>query len=554
MLSTLRIQNLATVEDLEIEFGKGLNILTGETGAGKSVILKSLDLLTGKRGSSELIRNGASSCIIEGIFNYKSTKESTLNDELNEILSEEEILIKRTIDQNGKSKIYINGRLVTASILQLLSPYLLDITGQHQQQSLLDSSEHLELLDNFGTKQELKDNVAKSFETYQTIKRKIDSLEKSKEQQDFYLEKIQNEYEELNKAQLKIGARAEFEQEQSKLANVENLSKQLTLCLELIEGEESSLEQQLNSLESLLTTASKLDPKIAEILQLAESAKAQIEEAKLQIEDYGNKLAAEPERLELLRERIAEIARLERKYSKKEPELVQYFEKIKAEISELDTGGLDIDELKKQLQTAEVALKKDEALLTKARIKLGTELAKQVKTNLQSLNMKQVEFVVDIKATNSSSKGADEIEFLISANPGEPPRGLGKVASGGELSRILLVLKTILNEKSAASTQIFDEVDSGISGAVAQIVGEKLAQVSKKTQIILVTHSPQVAAFADQHFEISKELSDNRARTKVKLMTKDEQIKHLAAMLAGKDVSKHFELSAKELLENKSKS
>lgn len=553
MLSTLRIQNLATVEDLEIEFGPGLNILTGETGAGKSVILKSMDLLTGKRASSDLIRQGATNCTVEGIFYQKSAKnlEATLNDEINEILQEEEILIKRSIDQGGKSKIYINGRLVTASILQLISPYLLDITGQHQQQTLLDSSEHLQLLDNFGIKQELKDAVAKSFETYTSIKRKIDSLQKSREQQDFYLEKIRAEFEELNKAQLRVGARAEFEQEQSKLANSENITKQLNLCLEIIESDDASLETQIGTLENILSQACKLDPHISEIAQLIESAKVQIEEAKIQLQDYGSSLIAEPDRLEFLRERIAEIARLERKYSKKETELVTYFEKISKELSELDTAGLDINTLKLQLQDAEQLLRKDEVALTKERTKLGTALAKQIKTNLQSLNMKQVEFVVDVKPSTSSALGADQVELLISANPGEPPRALGKVASGGELSRVLLVLKTILNERLAAGTQIFDEVDSGISGAVAQIVGEKLFKVSKKTQVILVTHSPQVAAFADNHFEIFKEFSENRAHTKVKLMNYDEQVKHLAGMLAGKDVSKHFELSAKELLSSK---
>ncbi len=553
MLAILRIQNLATVEDLEIEFGPGLNILTGETGAGKSIILKSMDLLTGKRTSSDLIRSGANTCVVEGIFYRKTHKhfEATPNDEINEILLEEEILIKRTIDQSGKSKIYINGRLVTASLLQLIAPYLLDITGQHQQQTLLDSAEHLQLLDNFGIKQELKDAVAKSYENYISIKRKIDSLQKSKEQQDFYLEKIKTEYQELNKAGLRPGGRAEFEQEQHKLSNLENISKQLNLCLEIIDGEDTSLETHLGTMETILRQATKLDPKITEILQLVESAKVQIEEAKIQLQDYGSSLIAEPERLELLRERIAEIARLERKYNKKEAELISYFEKIKKELAELDTSGLDLNTLEKQLTEAEQILRKDEAQLTKARTKLGIDLAKQIKTNLQTLNMKQVEFVVDIKPASSSALGADEVEFLISANPGEPPRPLGKVASGGELSRILLVLKTILNERLAAGTQIFDEVDSGISGAVAQIVGEKLFKVSKKTQVILVTHSPQVAAFADNHFEILKVLSGNRAHTKVKLMTPDEQVKHLAGMLAGKEVSKHFELSAKELLSSK---
>jgi len=550
MLSLLRIQNLAIVEELEVEFSDGLTVLTGETGAGKSVVLKAIELLTGVRAASDLVRTGAANCTVEGLFNvdFSPAELESETDELRDVLSEEDILIRRVIDPNGRSKVYLNGRLSTAAALQILCAKLIDITGQHQQQSLLESSNHLALLDSFGVSEELRSKVRAAFSEYSAARRRLETFLKDQSGRDEYFRRVTFERDELAAAALEAGKRQRLEQNLKRLANVETLGGQLTNCIDLLENGEGNIDELLRRLSLSVSQMTALDPSLNEISQLIDSAAVQLGEARIGLAEYASTLEADPAELESLREQVAEIARLERKYSKDEAGLISYLGKIQQEVDEYESGALNESALRKVLEEKEAALKRLEALLTADRKKAATKLAKDVKTALQPLGMKHAEFLVSITAQPSTETGADAVEFLLSANPGEPPRLLSRVASGGELSRILLVLKTILNEKNQSRTQIFDEVDTGISGAVAQIVGEKLRQVSKHSQVILVTHSPQVAAFADHHYEISKSISETKTSTNIRALSSEERVQSLAAMLAGKKVSSHFEQSARELL------
>jgi DNA repair protein RecN (Recombination protein N) len=274
----------------------------------------------------------------------------------------------------------------------------------------------------------------------------------------------------------------------------------------------------------------------------------QINEVSLSLSNYVSSLEADPQLLEQLRERISEIARLERKYLKSEEELVVYFQRIKEELSQYQSGELDLDKLKQKEQLALTELRTCEAELTKQRKKVATKLEKQIEAELAGLNMNKAKFNVLVEPAKSSKFGADRVCFMIAANPGEPFKELGKVASGGELSRVLLILKTLLNEKHAPGLQVYDEVDAGIGGAVAQVVGEKLKKVSELGQVLIVTHSPQIAAFADHHYVVSKTSSEKMTNTNVRELSSNERVKEIARMLAGKEVSKKFEESAKELL------
>ncbi|MBP9837312.1 MAG: DNA repair protein RecN [Proteobacteria bacterium] len=560
MLRLLRIQNFITVEELEIEFGKGLNVMTGETGSGKSVILKSVELLTGKRATNEFIRSGCSSCTIEGLFEIKKelNNSSELPEELQEIFSEDEILVKRIIDQSGKSKIYLNGSLITATTLQNLSPLLIDITSQHQQQSLLNPKYHLSLLDSYGIDSELLTQVSTAFQSFSHAKRRLENFQKNSSEQQQYLDRIYAEKAELSILDLKLGVRAEAEQELNKLAHVETLTSNINRCVELIEGADSSdsrgsLDTQIRTLSSIIEQSANLDNELNSVADLVESASAQINEIKILLSEYGSSLEIDPDRIEQLREKIAEIARVERKYNKDEAALIAYLAKINNEITEIESGSFNSKQLEEDFKIAEKELKSLERTLTAERIKLAKSLSTEVKSGLAQLKMKEAIFEVQITPGSSTATGADNVEFLLSTNPGESLKSLNKIASGGELSRILLVLKTALNEKNAALTQIFDEVDTGIGGAVSQIVGEKLSLVAKNNQVIIITHSPQVAAFADEHFLISKAIKNNKARTSVTLLNKEEKVNQIATMLAGKKVTKEFHDSAGELIKSAGK-
>lgn len=551
MLSVLRIQNLAIVEDLEIEFGPGMNVLTGETGAGKSIVLRAMELLMGKRASTDLLRSGADQCVVEGLFLLgEKTSAGTEDDDndLSDLLNEDELLIRRVLDRSGRGKITANGRLVTAGMLQHLAPQLLDITGQHQQRTLLDSDHHRTVLDDFGVPRPLRESVAAAFREYAHAKQRLDSFLKDQGERQEYFRRISFERDELAAAQLEDGKRARLEQELRRLASMETLTSLLNRALEIMDTGESNLDGQFRALAGIVDSLVGIDPALSDGAQLIESASVQIGEAKLLLEEYAADLEAEPDRLESLREQVAEIAKLERKYGRQEPDLVEYYRRIEVELADLQSGAMDETALRKKFDDARAALTVVERELTAAREQAGKKLASTVKAALKPLGMKHAEFLVRRQDAPSSASGADAIEFHLSANPGEPPQELAKVASGGELSRILLVLKTILNERSGAQTQIFDEVDTGISGAVAQIVGEKLRQVSKLAQVILVTHSPQIAAFADRHYCISKSVSGSRTSTSLSLLDDAERVRHIASMLGGKKVSAHFEQSARELL------
>lgn len=596
MLSVLRIQNLAIVDVLEVEFGSGLNVLTGETGAGKSIILKAIDMLAGRRTGADIIRAGSEKCTVEGLFLPSPATRTALaaeNDELGALVGgEDELIVRRVVDRNGRSKIYLNGQLITAGTLSAVSARLLDITGQHHQQLLFDSAHHREMLDRFAIPAALRAAVEEKYTVFAAAKRDLDRFLTGKSNRDRELEQLRAQFDELSEARIREGERGELENELKRLASVETLGALATRAIELFDSDEQGLDTQLRAFSSTVDQALALDTTLNEIAALVDSGSVQLREARSELERYLGALEAEPERLESVRERIALIARLERKYGKKEAELAAFFEEVRTTLAQLEGGSFDEGSLRARYDQARTELDAVEKELTAARVNAAAVLAKRVESDLALLNMKRAKFEVSVRPAPSSPHGADEVEYLLAANPGEPPRPLGKVASGGELSRVLLVLKTVLNDRSPlsttggekpssgrrgrstpkpasaaadgneavqsaetpfaetqfAETQIFDEVDSGVSGAVAQIVGERLFDVARRAQVILITHSPQVAAFADRHFIVEKSSSERTTTSSVRELSDGERVEQLARMLAGKKVSEHFAESARELL------
>lgn len=551
MLSLLRIKNFAVVEELEIPFGEGLNALTGETGAGKSIVLKSMELLTGRRASTDIIRTGADQCEIEALFELSDSLRKTLSSELEdcaELFDGDEFIVRRTVDRNGKGRCYANGRLITLATLARVGGALLDLTTQHEHQRLLQPSDQLRLLDGFGVSAKLVADTALAYQNFRNAEERLHEFTEKAKSRTEYISRIQFERDELKEAALRDGEREETENELRRLAHSEALAQHIGTVLQIIDSSHDGMDDSFRKILAELSHAAAIDKSLQEIEKLFDSAFVQVREAKLQLEDYSARIEADPAQLEALRSRVSEIARLERKYKRTEAELVLYLTAIESELSDFESGEYDQTKLESRLREAREALTKLETKLTAERQKASRELTRAIEAELATVNMRRARFAVMISSQESGPRGADAIEFRLAANPGEEAKSLAKVASGGELSRLLLILKTVLSEKGNFTTQIFDEIDTGVSGAVAHAVGEKLKTVSKNSQVILVTHSPQIAALADQHFVVDKSVRRDRTSTTVRQLEPTERIEEIAKMLGGKKTNEKFEQSARELL------
>ena len=552
MLSLLRIKNLAIVEESEIEFDSGLSVLTGETGAGKSIVLKAIELLAGGRASSDIVRKDTERCSIEGLFQLTENQRKHLaqgHQVFADEWDQEELLIRRTIDASGRGKVYINDTLATVSLLQEISSFLIDITGQHSQQTLLEAPKHRALVDESGVPASLLESVHEKYTAWAHAVSDLQKLRENSSERAFYFDRIRAEHEELTQASLEIGERESLEQELVRLANVENIGAGIGQCLDLLSESESSVDDSLRRTQLELDEALKLDPSLEEVKGLIDSAAVEIREALFTLQEYQSSLEAEPERLEEIRGRVADLARLERKYRKDIGELIAYSDSISEELSEFDGSGLDEEKLQKKVDQARIELDAIEETLSAARKKAAEVLSKQIVSGLSQVGMKKARFKVDIESGSSGPFGRDKVSFSLAANPGEPFRPLAKVASGGELSRILLILKTVLQKKNAPVLQIFDEIDAGIGGAIAEIVGQKLKSLAKNSQVLLITHAPQIAALADQHYFAQKSVSSGRTISNVGRLEREERVKQIASMMAGKKVTTEFEKSARQLLE-----
>ncbi len=568
MLSTLRIENIAVIESLEIEFSKGLNVLTGETGAGKSIILRAISLLTGKRTGGSIIRHGAEKAKIEALFILPVHIQKELSESFEEladtITESDELLLKRIIDQSGRSKFYINGSLYPSGTVSQIARYLLEITGQHEQQSLLSSTSHREMLDSSGVSPELLQKTAQAYEEWHHYHTLLHTLRESKHEQTLRVERLRAEYDELTEAHLKKGERDAILEELSKLQHFEKIQHSLTTFLNLFDSSDfsensassltsPSLEELLNQASSCLITAKTHDASLHALSNLFESASTQLNETKLEVESYLHSFTHDPEHYEALQIRITELKQLERKYRKEPDELISYLDAISKEISEFDAGEFDEEKVRGKLEEKEKVLTTLQKELTRERTVAAKKLEQAMQKSLKEIQMNKAKFEISIAPADSSRHGADTIKFLFTANPGEPLQSLDKVASGGELSRILLLLKSIIRSVKDACLYVFDEIDAGVSGAVAQIVGEKLLSISKNSQVLIITHAAQVAALADAHFLVSKEVKQGRTFSLVTSLDTNARTDAIAGMLAGREVSKEFLLSAKELMKARDK-
>ncbi|MFX3622604.1 MAG: DNA repair protein RecN [Ectobacillus sp.] len=566
MLSELSIKNFAIIEALNISFQKGLTVLSGETGAGKSIIIDAISLLVGGRGSSEFVRYGTEKAEIEGLFYLDDINHPCIAkaQELDIDVSDGMIILKRDISATGKSVCRINGKLVTLSVLKDIGKTLVDIHGQHETQDLMNEERHLFMLDHFDADQMLRqlEIYREYYVQYEQIKKQLKLLTENDQQMAHRLDLIQFQLEEIKKADIKPGEDQELMEERIKISNFEKIYKALGDAYRSLSGDNCGLDCVGNTM-SQLESISELDASLKESYDTVTNSYYLLEEVSYALREKLDAMEYDPSRLDYIETRLNEIRMLKRKYGNSVEEILAYAEKIEQEISTIENKDMHIEETRKQLKRLEEAVVKEATVLSSMRKELARRLTEAIHQELQELHMAKTKFeimlgknegtmddpLVDGVPVKLTNDGYDKVEFYISTNPGEPLKPLSKVASGGELSRIILALKSIFSKHQGVTSVIFDEVDTGVSGRVAQAIAEKIHRVSIGSQVLCITHLPQVASMADTHLFIRKQIVNERTITSVAVLSEEEKVTEIARMISGVEITDLTTRHAQELLD-----
>jgi DNA repair protein RecN (Recombination protein N) len=549
MLRELQITNLAIIDKLHVEFNGGLNILTGETGAGKSIIIDAVNLILGGRASAELIRSGAEEASVEAIFDLSGAAAlcSQLSD--HGIECDGELLLRRVISRGGKNRVFIGGSLATTSLLSDLSRGLINICGQHDSQSLLKADQHLRLLDGFSGALELRHAFAACFDEYQQAKSELEALEQGEREAARRIDLLSFQSQEIAEARLYAGEEEELSEERTRLAHSEKLLLSSQQAFDALYGGDAALLGRLRRVISGVAEAGSIDHALSPVLDALENAYAQLEDASLTLRDYAAGVEAEPGRLEQLEDRLDLINRLKRKYGADIAEILGYQQGVDAELAALSSREQTRDELSARIARLKQELTSVGEQLSKARAQGAGALKKGMERELAELAMTNAVFETSFESSaEPRAHGFERAEFLFSPNPGEPPRPIAKIASGGELSRLMLALKQ-LHPESEVPTLIFDEVDTGIGGATSALVGEKLKKVATAQQVLAITHLPQVAAFADLHLRVEKAVREGRTATSVQRLEGEGRVAEVARMLGGARVTEKTLEHAREMIQ-----
>jgi len=546
MLTELRVSNFALIEDLTINFGAGLNILSGETGAGKSIVIGAINLLLGERAAAEQIRQGQENAYVEGIVSLESDLKFEVDSFLEKagIAIADELIIAREVFSNGRSVARINSRTVPLSLLKELGQLLVDLHGQHQHQSLLRSEQHIELLDSFGGDNisSSRNRLAELHKKRQVFLKELSELGVNSGERERRLDVYAFQFKEIKEAELNPGEDEELIQRERVLANAEKLCTLIAQAYtDIYTGEEDgpveALIDRLKRSSHLITEAAAIDNNLNPLLELLESAFAQLEEVSHDLRDYQAKLEFDPTELTAIQDRMNQVNSLKRKYGRSIDDVLAYAEQVEEEMERLQNSEAMAEKLEKDIFEVENQMKDESMFLRSLRQATAAQLEKLLEGCLKELALPNACFEVKFTAKDSfSSKGMDQIEFLFSANRGEDVKPLTKIISGGEVSRVMLALKTILARQDLVPTLIFDEVDSGIGGATVQAVAEKLAHLAQHHQVMCVTHSPQIAAMGDSHFHLYKETVGERTLTKAAKLSAENIREELARMLDGASI------------------
>lgn len=549
MLTELHIENIAVIEKADIEFRKGLTVLTGETGAGKSIIVDSLGAVLGARTSRELVRSGADKGVVSAVFDSVNVSEWF---EANDIEPEDEIIIQRKISAEGKNSCRVCGNPVSVAQLRELGAMLLDIHGQNDGRQLMDEANHRAYLDNFGDYSAELDSFKAAYSEYRSCKREIERLSIDEIEKERLADSLQYQIDELEKANLKVGEEDELTAKRDLLRNSEKLTEAIDGAYEVLYGADSSAGALTDEAAALINRASMITDELKETAQIIENASSLIYDASERIRDFRNSLEFSPDEYDNIESRLSLLRKLRRKYNADEEGMLAHLEDCRKKLSELEYAGDMLIKLNKQLDKSIEACKKTGAELTIKRKNAAKNLETRIVSELKDLSMPSVRFSVAVEPVESSAgfdaNGADEIRFLISANAGEELGRISKIASGGELSRIMLAMKTVFSKNDPIETMVFDEIDTGVSGIAAQRVAEKMSDLSCGKQVLCITHLPQIAAIADNHNLIQKNERSGRTYTEVSELDNDGRCHELARLHGGDNITELTLASAAEQL------
>jgi len=549
MLTDISIKNFAIIDSLHIQFGRGLNILTGETGAGKSIIIDAVNLVLGGRGSVDLIRTGADDASVEAMFDISA--EMALIDFLAEkgIDAGDELLLKRTISRSGKNRIFINGSLSTLSSLADIASRLINIYGQHESQNLLKVENHLEMLDSYASLNDLKAEFSSLYRAYRKIRDRLSGLENGARDAERQKDILSYQLDEIIKAALVPGEDEKLEQERNLLLHAEKLLLKTQSAYDLLYGAEESALGALGSIRSAVTEAAGIDSSLLPLSEVVATAFLQLEDAALSLRDYASRLESDPVRIQAVEDRLELIRKLEKKYGETIAAVLATRDAIEAELLLLSNADLSREELDAESGRLQALMILRGGELSAGRTEASPRLRKALEAEVHQLAMKHAAFSLRFETLpEPRESGFEKVEFLFSPNPGEEPKPLAKIASGGELSRIMLAMKQ-LHPESDVPTLVFDEVDTGIGGATSSMVGRKLKTVASRQQVLCITHLPQVAVYADSHYLVVKNIEAGRTQTTLRLLTPDEKIDEIARMLGGITVTGKSREHAAEMIE-----
>jgi DNA repair protein RecN (Recombination protein N) len=545
MLRELRINNLAIIDDLKVRFGKGLNVITGETGAGKSIIVDSLGLALGGKAQPDLIRSGEKEAVIQAFFDTEGVEDfPDIGIDISDGL-----ILRRSISASGRSRSYANDTIISLQSLGAIGASLVDIHGQHEYQSLLSVDKQRGFLDSFGKLQKEKEEVEALYKQVDILKRESADLRQSLKDRAQRLDLLRFQVNEIDSASLRDGEREALDEKKKIMSNLGKLNELAAASYSMIYGEDSSCVERLSSIISKAKEMSSIDSSSAEILDLLESALPLVEDAAVFLRGYKDRYEFDPDKLSEIEDRFELVRKLEKKYGEGIENIIRYRDEAEKEMKGLELVDEKLDRLESDLKVKEEMLSDSASRLSEKRKETAKRMEKLIMAELKELAFGDAEFVIDMKPEKVSAYGMDKVEFLFSANPGEPAKPLSRIASGGELSRVMLSLKTVLADFDNVPVMIFDEVDAGVGGKTGESVGKKLKAIADRHQVLCTTHLPQIASMGDFHIKTEKKQKNERVFVEVRELAGRERLQEIARMLSGKitDVSlKH----AKELIES----
>ena len=564
MLSLLKIDNIALIDKLDNEFSPGLNLLTGETGSGKSIIVDSLGVLAGDRVTSDLIKEGKTEAAIEGLFTLPGEKEllSLLNEAGIETEPGDavELIVRRELSLGGKNRIFVNNQLVTHGFLKKIGGFLADIHGQGEQQMLFSPAVHREMLDEYAGGNALREKLAEKHAEWTAVRREIEQLRSDEAQKLQLLDILKFQVKEIGAASLQPGEETSLEEEKKRLNNIEKLSTLTDESYSLLYDDSQSTVSTLEKAARRIAELTDYEVKFGEHIEGINTARALIEELAFSLRDFRGSLEFSPARLEEIENRLADISRLKRKYGSTVEDVLEHLRESEERLNNIETADLRLEQLRAQAQKLRGDYLTLAVELHQKRTKAARGFEKEVTENLKAVALEKALFKVQIDAPekdelnressdkNFTAHGFDHVEFYFSANAGESPKPIAKAASGGELSRLMLILKTTAGLSEKEKTVVFDEIDAGIGGRVAEAVGLKLKELAKTYQVLCVTHQPQIASLADEHFLVEKEMSGKRTVIGLRKLNADERVEEIARMFAGEEITETARTHAKEMI------